>query len=55
MEPNLGKLEGTGHITRADGTKVEFTITSDITEEQAEGLDLKPSDKEELKEKKQWQ
>ena len=35
-----GKLQGTGHIIRADGTVEEFTIESDITEAQASSLGL---------------
>ena len=47
-----GKLEGIGHVIRADGTKVEFTIDSDITREQAVSLDLvNTSNEEEKKEK----
>ena len=52
MKPNLGQLKGRGTITRADGTKVEFTVSSDITKEQAERLNLKPSNTEDSQENK---
>jgi hypothetical protein len=36
-----GKITGTGTVTRADGTVIEFTVESEATEEQAEALNLK--------------
>lgn len=50
MEANMGKLEGRGTVTRADGTVVEFVLTSEITEEQAEALNLIKPKREEAKE-----
>lgn len=34
-----GTVSGTGHIIRADGTKIDITLTSDpLTKEQAEHI-----------------
>ena len=30
-KPPLGKIEGRGYITRADGTRVEFILSGDAT------------------------
>ena len=38
MKTNQGNLTGKGQIVRANGTIEEFTITSEISEEQAEQL-----------------
>ena len=38
MQAIHGTLSGKGTITRADGTVEEFTISSDLTKEQAEKL-----------------
>lgn len=46
MEATKGTLSGVGQVVRADGTVVDFTIQSEITEEQAKRLDLVDKDKE---------
>lgn len=40
VQASPGRITGTGTVTRADGTVIDFTIQSESTEAQAERLGL---------------
>lgn len=44
MKSETAKITGTGTVTRADGTVLDFILSAETTKEQAECLNIKPAE-----------